>query len=437
MDAKESSLESSLLPQLSDFGSRFKKLVNSCQGVIGIFTEVAPPDSNSFILTSTLQVDLSVYSKTALLPTIHMSKGFFIALDDLLLACCCKPAFFVEPTVDGENIAIHYLENPALKSHSYYDYQCKLNTRGVPFSEKLYRQTPSQFWRLQQASLLSNLSAQWAMLHEVSHWLMGHTLLIKETTFTETLGLVNFNTQSNPVFEQPKYRQCLELQADGLAFELMFYEVMGQSGPNYLWQNFLESQDQRTLLPYEISGQEPEQRLRMLLLASGAVILLFEHARKVNKLSLAEDYPKPLTRLINLFSTALRLVCSMLGILKSESTAKQYEFKIDNELFFTYQDQVNQMFTGITLGLSDVALLATELGVSQSLYEDKTVDIQDIQQRTSEVIFLQQLFLDMTAQSLTGNSKGENIQALAEFKELLPFQVELFQKLRNYSLIEI
>lgn len=418
---------------------RLHKLTKISSGIVGTFTDVPPPSSERFNLHRGLKVDAQVSAKSQLQPKVNISLGTMLAIDDIIFNCCCNPHFFIGPSERQEEVSLNFVTSQREYSQRFYDYS-GYQFQGSPTHGPIpiFSQYPTDIWRFEQAYLLSNLAVEWTLLHELSHWLCGHCSIMQQATIGETIGMFEV-ARKHAISLKSDERKCIELQADGLAFELMFYEMLSANAPNTFWQQYNDatSNDDSICSGQRILGNSLDQRIRILLLVSSAVILLFERVRTVNKVQNSSNYPSPMTRVTNLFATAFRLISQTLGILKAPKLDTYGMFTLDSERFLECQAEYNQLITGFLLGLSDVAILADSLQINNSLYHGKKINIEKLLDRTQHVVFLQQLKLFMIGdESAILADTGED-NAMAEFMHLLPVQSKLITKLNNFSLIEL
>lgn len=417
---------------------RFTCTAETCCDVLSSLTEVPAPPPQAFILHEGLNIGAEIITHSTMNPKISVNTGTILALDDVIFNCCCNPGFFVEPGETEHRVSLNYITSRREYSQRFYDY----STYPFDYADKqntmsIFSKYPTDIWRFEQADFLSTLAIQWTILHELGHWLYGHCSILHRHRIDEAMGIFDI-AQNAPLSLSMVERKCLELQADGLAFELMFYELLSQTTPNVMWQQYRYHSEEYTESPdYLISGVDPEQRIRILLLVSSAVILLFERTREINHIKGSSCYPKPMTRITNLFATAFRLIGQTVGILKEADSGVYGEFVLDSQGYQQYQEQFHQLASGLVLGLSDVALLAQCLQITDSLYGQKSIEMTNLQDRTQQVMFLQQLQQFMTGNINEDVTGEQTLHTMTEFITLLPVQSHLITKLREFSLIEV
>lgn len=145
---------------------------------------------------------------------------------------------------------------------------------------EFFRDTP---WHVPAAEMLLELSFQYLMCHEASHWLLGHIEFLwrnNSMLFKQGIGFseVMLGASGSLVLQlDADENKCAELQADSMAFEMM--DVLHTPAPSEESDGFA--------------------RLRILTVAAGLVILLIEKQRH------SGSYPLPATRTFNLLNMVL------------------------------------------------------------------------------------------------------------------------------------
>lgn len=410
----------------------FYQSVKATQLTLESGTEVPVPLTECFTLGNSLVVGAKVSLKSDTQLNIDCNTGTLFSIDDLILSSCCEPSFF-SSFLDDEKpkeILIHQFQGDI--EHRFLDYSFLIEQEDSSKKNLLTQQMPTSKSRLSQATLLSSISTQWALLHEASHWLIGHCHIVKSHSVNEsTHYLINFEALKNGQEVSSEEKKCMELQADGIAFELLFHSFLNKACPDQIWK---ECSQELKHNPMAIDISTPESRIRALLVSSGCMVLLFEKMRSISALSEMSDYPRPLTRLLNLFATALRLVGTYSNVLSSKKdgrlvlSLKKYE----NNIF-----QFKQLASGITMAMHDLVILSDVLQISESIQKKSTSDYNSACNLLSRgEVFLPDIASLMSGPSVSKEMKGENKLAMEEYIHLLSFKESLDKKLEAFALME-
>lgn len=408
---------------------------------IADFTEVPALSAQRFEFTDSLKLEASVALPDGVLsPKIQLSAGTLLSIDDILLSACCHNSFFILPVdTDEAGEPQDFIEPITSKgfeadfAERYYDYG-KLATDELSVAHLSYR-FPTVKWRLAQASFLSSLATEWIIMHELCHWLQGHCHLCADNRYDEIHQLFDISDKGPVKTIDPDEKKCLELQADGMAFEMMFYSLYSE-GAEHKWQQYNDD------LAVELAEQHPgivdfadaEQRLRALLAAAGTVIMLTERARCMSNHRSIDHYPKPITRLTNVFATAFRMIGTLLGTLIENDEGG---LDICTDAYQTQQPQMQLMFSGMALGMSDIAIIAQKLDIQDAIYEGRFVDFTDIIELGQNLHFFENLQLLMANKPIPERPDTASDEVIKEFCRLLPVQQQLNRKLADVALVEV
>jgi len=275
----------------------------------------------------------------------------------------------------------------------------------------LTHQMPVSKSRLSQATLLSSISTQWALLHEASHWLAGHCHIVKNHSIDESAHyLINFEALKNGQEISAEEKRCMELQADGIAFELLFHSFLNKVDPDQIWKEYSEDCKHGSMA---IDMSAPESRIRALLVSSGCMVLLFEKMRSTSTLSEAHDYPRPLTRLLNLFATALRLVGTYSYVLSSKEDGR---LVLSLDKYENNISQFKQLASGITMAMHDLEIISDLLQINESIQKKSTSDYSEACKVLSRgEVFLPDIASLMSGPSVSEEMRDENKLSMEEY----------------------
>ena len=395
-------------------------------------TEVPVPLNESFTLGSSLVVGAKVSLMAETQLNIDCNIGTLFSIDDLILSSCCEPSFF-SSFLDDEKpreTLIHQFQGDL--EHRFLDYSFLKEQDESLKKDLLTHQMPNSKSRLSQATLLSSISTQWALLHEASHWLVGHCHIVKNHSINESAHyLINFEALKNwqGIFSEEK--KCMELQADGIAFELLFHSFLTKVCPDQTWKECSQVWKHDSIA---VDMSTPESRIRALLVSSGCMVLLFEKMRSTSTLSEINDYPRPLTRLLNLFATALRLVGTYSNVLsiKDDGRLVLSSDKYENNII-----PFKQLASGITMAMHDLEILSDVLLINESIKKKSSSDYNEACNLLSRgEVFLPDIASLMSGPAVSEKMAGENKLAMEEYIHLLSFKESLDKKLEDFALME-
>ena len=399
------------------------------------FTEAPNIFSDCFELSDSLVIGARVKLLQNELPSISCNIGTLLCIDDLILSSFCNPNFFSNSLIEGEakdKLLFREIKNGNIEDR-FLDYSKLEQQASDSKITLLTHQIPLSKWRLSQASLLAGIATEWILLHETSHWLMGHSHIAKDQRIDESLHhLIDFTILESKSNLSNDEKKCMELQADGTAFELLFHSLLCKEIPSQNWSDYCIEQEG---IKNSLKLNTPEERIRALLVSSGCIVLLFERMRSNSKLSDSESYPPPLTRLQNLFATALRQICVYTNVLAENEAGA---LVISAEKFKQSETQFKQLMSGVTSAMSDLAILTNLLNIEDSMMDKIDSNFTEVWENLSQSeVFLPDLISLVTGPSISNDMEGEKKSAMIEYIRLLSFQDMLNQKLENFSLIEL
>lgn len=411
----------------------FYQSVNATQLALKTGLEVPVPLNDGFRLGGSLIVGAKVSLTREAQLNIDCNMGTLFGIDDLILSSCCDPSFFSVVLDDEEPKEILIRQFPSDVEYRFLDYSFLMEQEGKLKKDYLTSQMPVSKSRLSQATLLSSISTQWTLLHEASHWLSGHCHITKNNSINESAHLlINFeNLKSNQGISAEE-KKCMELQADGIAFEILFHSLLNKIYPDPTWKEYGKDCKYDSMA---IDVSIPESRIRALLVSSGCMVLLFEKMRSISVLSESHDYPRPLTRLLNLFATALRLVGTYSNTLSVKDNGR---LVLSLEKYKNNIIQYKQLASGITMALHDLEILSDVLQINESIQKKNASDYSKACKLLSRgKVFLPDIASLMSGPSVSHEMKGENKLAMEEYIHLLAFKESLDEKLEDFALMEI
>ena len=405
---------------------------SSVQEALRVLTEVPHPALSSFVLKDDLLIGAEVFSEKTLSPIITLNLGSLLCIDDLLLSSCCNGNFFITEQIEKPLASkpIH-AENPFNKER-FWDYANILQNNSITALTRCLPNTNSQ---LEKASSLSSLAIRWIIFHEIAHWLMGHCAISTTNHLNEsTHHLFKIAKPVDRIYLSNDEKKCIELQADGLAFELALHHAVYCSVFNQnsdpVWQ-FLE--------PGLSDIEQIIHKLRTLIVASTSVILLMERARAQLHSLNKTTYPSPMTRLTNLLASAIRLLSDYCGTTRESEDGRLI---IEGEAYLQNQQVFHELAGALSLALVDISTLANILDIEQSLFtleSQKNPSMQDNHTLNldNNLAFMINLQYYMLRQEAPIEMNAEQQQSIDEYIALHQAQLELNKLLEDYSLIEI
>ncbi len=421
-----------------DLKNEYMQAVDSTTTLLKAGIEIEAPSAENFYLEKSQRLGARVVLDKTEKASFMCNIGTLMSVDDLLLTALCHTAFFANPTEDGTgSYELEYMESMGSNSHRYIDYSNLTRLGGNDQKHFISNRVPLPSMRLHQASLLSHVSTQWVLLHEVSHWLAGHCHIMQAGQLDE---VENHLVDIAPMKSQDdtfslNERKALELQADGIAIELLWHSLLCAETPNQFWRDYQQIEFPDIQEAVDLSLQP--SRIRLLVIACGAAILLFERSRLVykTKTDRSSFYPHPLTRLQNLFATCIRLIAHYSDALvdKPDGTVA-----ISSKKSIENKEYMEQLLAGIGFGAADLAYLAQCLSVQDSLAKkDKAVlkEVSDFYANGG--IFTPEIKSLLGKPSVSSEMLGQNKFAAEEYIQLLPLQSLLVEKLESYALIEL
>ncbi|AXY75584.1 hypothetical protein D3H65_17070 [Paraflavitalea soli] len=238
-------------------------------------------------------------------PTIEINIGLILAVEDLLGKCLCTKSFFTQRTPTGElSIANPFFLIGPDHADRFLNYG-SIVALGDAHAQLLTAGIPIAPWRLFQFDLIAELSAQWAMLHEQAHWMLGHIdYLAAQRGDTSDFSL-NENGENTPL-DDATATKYFEMGADALASSLLFHlnwDTERQENKRFRdYRNKLQQAYGNIGSESIIYLNDHAAILRTILLSIGLVVLLMENKRLYLN-SPRSSYPLPVTRLLGIFLT--------------------------------------------------------------------------------------------------------------------------------------
>lgn len=362
--------------------------VAAVRSAIHRHTEAPVPAASDFILLDSPKIGASVTTKEPLQPVITVNSGIIQNIAALFTELCQKDYFFVFPSGVGE---------------------------------KNY--------------LLTALATRWILLHELAHWLLGHC-------GAATQHLVDERTQHLVVFAEdeiePKDLQhndklkYLELQADGLAFELMLHHAaFADESTNIIWQ-WINADQNFDLTDVDVITQ----KIRSIMVAGSTVVLVMEQLRRA-AFGMNQAYPLPLTRLTNLMATAIRVMSDYTGVTRE---APDGRLVIDPKAYQANEEIFSTLTIGLAGSMQDTELIAKRLEVSDVLISDTEISFETnpkfMELFNKNLIFLQNLQKYMTDQSFRPKPTEWNSLSFNEYIELHDIRKIVDPLLSKYAMID-
>ncbi|MFM2318062.1 MAG: hypothetical protein RLZZ215_683 [Pseudomonadota bacterium] len=357
--------------------------VAEVRALISKHTEVSAPAETAFVVQNSITVGASVRAVDPVQPMVTVSTGALQFIQSLLREACQKEHFFV--------------------SHSAID----------------------------KHALLMGLGLQWILLHELAHWLLGHCGASTQQGLDEqTQHLVVFGDEAVEVLSDAG-RKYLELQADGVAFELMLhYAVFADEPTGGVWA-WIGSWDDPKLTDVDVITQ----KIRTITVAGACVVLVMEQMRRAAGLSSA--YPLPLTRLTNMVATALRVMSDYLGTTREVPDGR---LVMDGDAYRERGEIFANLEIGLAGGLLDAAIIANVLKVEDVLFGGSELSVGEsltaIDVFSKNLVFLQNLQQYMADLSFCPEPKAWNAASFAEYIALHEMKRVVDPVLRDYALID-
>lgn len=350
--------------------------------------EVPVPTASAFVLSDSLEVGASVATKSTLQPLITISSGAIQNIAALFTGLCQKDHFFIFPSrIDKKNY------------------------------------------------LLTALATQWILLHELAHWLLGHC-------GATTQHLVDERTQHLIVFAkdelEPKDLQhndklkYLELQADGLAFELMLhYAVFADASINHSWK-WIDADQSPDLTDVDLITQ----KIRSIMVAGSCVVLMMEQLRRA-AFGMNPAYPLPLTRLTNLMAIAIRVMSDYTGVTRETPDGR---LVIDPKAYQANEVIFNILTIGLAESMLDAEIIAETLEVSDILVGDKKIsfkiNFKFMESFNQNLIFLNNLQKYMINPSFRPDPTEWNAFSFKEYIDMHGMRKIVDSLLSDYAIID-
>lgn len=217
-------------------------------------------------------------------PRITMPIGFILALEETVLAAAAEPEFFGGSLVAATE-PVHAYHWPRDPTNARFSYQHALSGDTLNLSS-LGTALPTDLWRLMQAQYLIDAAIAFVVMHEFSHWSLGHLGLGKELGLSDEfawseLAMAETITPLSEAHE--KIRQCVELEADATGIDLLVSFQRNPDEPHSLASRFnaafaaLEATP-----PHALRNLSEQKALRLLLLGASTAMLVIEGMRRHN-----------------------------------------------------------------------------------------------------------------------------------------------------------
>ena len=217
-----------------------------------------------------------------------ISLGVYLALDDIFCTMCSYNDFF-QDTWEGGPIAniSHEFET------RYLDYGFLKEMNDNERSESLNYRVPLDLDRLKLAGMLRDIAYGWIILHEESHYLMGHLHYLNSQLSlnggANSMGILRDGMGILSTTITNKFVQVLEFQADSSATDLIIDIWLRK-------ENFDK-------IPYA-SQRNLNGLFKIIITAIGGVCLLFHKSNIIQGVS--NRYPSAEARIVSTFKRAIR-----------------------------------------------------------------------------------------------------------------------------------
>ncbi|WP_143594201.1 hypothetical protein [Thiothrix eikelboomii] len=362
--------------------------VNAVRSAIQIHTEAPVPAVNAFILLDSPKIGASVSAIEPLQPVITVNSGTIKNIATLFTELCKNDYFFIFPSGVGK---------------------------------KKY--------------LLTALATRWILLHELAHWLLGHCGAVAQHFLDEgTQHLVVFAADEDEPMDlkhndKLKY---LELQADGLAFELLLHHAtFADESTDTTWK-WIDAAQNPNLTDVDVITQ----KIRSIMVAGSSVVLAMEQLRRA-AFGMNLAYPLPLTRLTNLMATAIGVMSDYIGVTEETPDGR---LVINPKAYQAHEEIFNTLVTGLAASMLDAGLMAETLGVSDVLVGDTEISVEInlklMESFNQKLIFLQNLQKYMNNQSFRPKPSEWNSLSFNEYIDLHNMRKIVDPLLFDYAIID-
>lgn len=362
--------------------------VDAARSAIQRHTEAPVPPVSAFVLLDSAQIGASVSTRSTLQPLITVNSGTIQIITRLLNELCEKDHFFVFPLATGK-----------------------------------------------KNDLLTALAVRWILLHELAHWLLGHCGVARQHFLNEgTQHLIVFavdEAEPSDLKHNDKLKY-LELQADGLAFEiLLHYAVFADESTDEIWQ-WIDADQNINLTDVDVITQ----KIRSILVAGSCAVLVIEQVRRA-AIGINPAYPLPLTRLTNLVATAIRVMSDYISITRE---APDGRLVMDSKAYQANQEAFSTLTIGLAESMQDAKLIAEGLEVSDLLVDDIEASLKSKADFTNpfkqKFLFLQNLQKYMANQSFRPKPVEWNSLSFNEYIDLHDMRKIVDSLLSDYALID-
>lgn len=252
-------------------------------------------------------------------PLIEISLGALLALEDVIFTAACSGAFFAHatPTTEVLDEPIPTLFSTASRQHRFHDYG-EANSRTLDLNA-LSQGIPRASWRLRQCDCLAEVALQWIILHELAHWALGHLGLAalrsgdpKRQLSMDEVAFTFHAADGARAVNGLSSEECraLELQADFLASELLFFYLRAQQAhPASPLVRFEKDIAALVAVRGTVIGMaDPATANRLLMTANSIVIMVMEARRHaLTRRNGALSHPSPESRAFQMLAVMFAL----------------------------------------------------------------------------------------------------------------------------------
>lgn len=321
------------------------------------------PFVNDITISNALSANAIVKSKNSRCPGIFINAGLGLAIEDVLLSACCVKGFYIERDTPSESIDPYPIYVSGTKNKlRYKNYSLGLKRMGFIKQGHYLMRLPIDYIRLAQAELIFELAFRWAILHEQSHWLLGHLDYLQDKYKLSSLALREneVGNQFKSLTIESKIRYCMELQSDSLATQLLFY--YGLSDAFREEKKLLAYKEIRSMYADNRNSYSPEletiESIFRLLLTSACIgCIIFEYQNERGGWR-SITHPPPSTRIMNICADALASFGDVVKVLSGE--------QVDSNDYSV--DILKPAMREVMLTLMDLDIVARVIGLQKTEY---------------------------------------------------------------------
>jgi hypothetical protein len=209
-------------------------------------------------------------------PVISLTLGLFWALDDLVSRLVCLEGFAPGPTqeiaveatfVEGESFVIDndLGVSPAIRFYNYAPHQ-RAGAVEVAALARFFTAVPLSKERQALAQLMVRVGLLWVLLHEESHHVLGH-ISYRQDMLGASQDSTIHDAADDQITGQANFSKVCEWQSDRDATRGVLDVVIRPAVVDELPPRF----------------RSPRLLLRLVMVAIGCVILLFDRARLLRR----------------------------------------------------------------------------------------------------------------------------------------------------------